>query len=99
MAVGPGADRRGTRVRPPRGPGGGARTALGHRRRWARGKLYNALTEYTKPQQTIQNPDRLYKDPICIRMHLFASVCNPMHPSALFTPPDADLQEIFSRNK
>ena len=48
---------------------GGARTALGdRRRRGAQGggggrpkRLYKAPTDYTKPRLTIQIPDRLYK--------------------------------------
>ena len=47
-AVGPGGGREG---------GGGDRLGWGHIRR-----LYKAPTDYTKPRNIIQSPDRLYKD-------------------------------------
>ena len=67
--------------RPPRGLGGGAaRTALGprhRRRRGARGGdrlgwghiriLYKAPKDYTKPQQTIQSPQKIYTKTYKIR--------------------------------
>ena len=40
------------------GPGGGDRLGWGHIR-----ILYKTPTDYTKPQQTIQSPDKLYKAP------------------------------------
>ena len=40
------------------GPGGGDRLGWGHIR-----VVYEALTDCTKPRQTFQSPDRLYKAP------------------------------------
>ena len=50
------------------GAWGGARrgargSALGHRRRRRGAPGDGAPTDYTKPRQTIQSPDRPYKDP------------------------------------
>ena len=39
------------------GEGGGDRLGWGHIKR-----LYKAPQDYTKPRQTIQSPDRQYKD-------------------------------------
>ena len=45
---------------PPWSPGGGR--GGGDRLRWGHIRiLYEAPTDYTKPQQTIQSTDRLYK--------------------------------------